>query len=63
MRGKRQYGYGEIDYPPSIRLEKVIQEAKIKVNRFLYFCNLSIMNGHFFVRVRGSELIDIVAVT
>ena len=47
MRGKRQYGYGGIDYPPSIRLEKVLQEAKIKVNRFLYFCNLSIMNGHF----------------
>ena len=43
MRGKRQYGYGEIDYPPSIQLEKVLQEAKIKVNHFLYFYDLSIM--------------------
>ena len=52
MRGKRQYGYGEIDYPPSIQLEKVLQEAKIKVNRFLYFCNLS-HEWTFFVRVRA----------
>ena len=44
MRGKREYGYGEIDYPPSIRLKKVLQEAKIKVNHFLYFYDLSIMN-------------------
>lgn len=52
MRGKRQYGYGEIDYPPSIQLEKVLQEEKIKVNHFLYFYNLSIKLT-FFVRVRA----------
>ena len=45
MRGKRQYGYGEIDYPPSIQLEKVLQEAKIKVNHFLYFTLIPDFSG------------------